>query len=109
MKLGVCAQVFYPPRPAASPASPASRGQGLEAALSLAAELGFEAIELPVDSRSPFIDLDDALAGEHERITSAVRRAGLEISALSNHQEGQLLLGPHGEDTDGIWAVGTGW
>lgn len=92
MKLGVCAQVFYELGPG-----------GLERALATAAELGFEAIELPVDARSPFVDLDEALAGGHERIARAVRAAGLEISALSNHQEGQLLLGPHGEDTDPIF------
>jgi sugar phosphate isomerase/epimerase len=89
MKLGVCAQVFY--------------HLPFERALADAAELGFETIELPVDARSPFIDLDDALAGGHERIARAVRDAGLAISALSNHQEGQLLLGPHGEDTDPIF------
>jgi sugar phosphate isomerase/epimerase len=93
MKLGVCAQVFYP------------QGRGLDAfarAVAEAAELGFEAIELPVDARSPFVDLDEALAGGHERIAQIVRGAGLVISALSNHQEGQLLLGPHGSDTDPI-------
>jgi len=86
MKLGVCAQVLY--------------HLPFEEALALAAELGFQAIELPVDAQSPFIDLDQALDGGHERIARAVRTAGLEISALSNHQEGQLLLGPNGEDTD---------
>jgi sugar phosphate isomerase/epimerase len=95
VKLGVCAQVFYP-----MGRGPAAFAQ----ALAQAAELGFEAIELPVDAQSPFIDLDDALAGGHVRIAEAVRAAGLAISALSNHQEGQLLLGPHGSDTDGIFA-----
>jgi len=89
VKLGVCAQVLY--------------HLPFERALAEAAELGFEAIELAVDARSPFIDLDEALAGGHERIARAVRGAGLEISALSNHQEGQLLLGPHGADTDPIF------
>lgn len=88
MKLGVCAQVFY--------------GEPLESALERAAALGFSAIELPVDAKNPFIDLDAALDGDWRRIAKAVADAGLTISALSNHQEGQLLLGPHGEDTDGI-------
>jgi sugar phosphate isomerase/epimerase len=95
MKLGVCLQVFYP----------LGRGfAAFERALAQAAELGFEAVELPVDARSPFIDLDAALAGGHDAIARAVAAAGLAISALSNHQEGQLLLGPHGEDTDPIFA-----
>ena len=88
MKLGVCAQVLYP--------------LGLETALVTARELGFEAIELPVDRSSPFLDLEEALDGGWRRIARLVREAGLEISALSNHQEGQLLLGPHGIDTDRV-------
>jgi sugar phosphate isomerase/epimerase len=90
VKLGVCAQVLY--------------HLPFDRALGLAAELGFEQVELPVDRRSPFVDLEAALADGGEVLLRAVRAAGLEISALSNHQEGQLLLGPHGEDTDGIHA-----
>lgn len=88
MRLGICAQVLY--------------DQPFESALATAARLGFEAIELPVDARNPFIDLEEALAGAWRRIGKVVRNAGLTISALSNHQEGQLLLGPHGADTDAI-------
>jgi sugar phosphate isomerase/epimerase len=88
MKLGLCAQVLY--------------HLPFDEALTTARRLGFEAIELPVDARNPFVDLDEALAGGWRRIGQAVRAAGLEISALSNHQEGQLLLGPHGADTDVI-------
>ena len=88
MKLGICAQVLY--------------DLPFDEALATAAAAGVQAIELPVDARNPFVDLDAALGGDAERIADAVRDAGLEISALSNHQEGQLLLGPHGEDTDPI-------
>lgn len=88
MRLGLCAQVLY--------------HLPFGEALTTARKLGFDAIELPVDARNPFINLDDALAGGWRRIQQAVREVGLEISALSNHQEGQLLLGPHGIDTDAI-------
>ena len=88
MKLGVCMQVF--------------NDRKLEEALASAARLGFEAVELAVDARSPFIDLDEALAGGWRKLQRALRDHGLELSALSNHQEGQLLLGPHGRDTDRI-------
>jgi sugar phosphate isomerase/epimerase len=88
MRLGVCVQALY--------------HLPFVEALSTARQLGFELIELPVDSRSPFVDLDDAVAGGWRQIQRAVRDAGLGISALSNHQEGQLLLGPHGVDTDRI-------
>jgi sugar phosphate isomerase/epimerase len=90
MKLGVCTQALY--------------HLSFEEALATSRRLGFEAIELPVDARSPFVDLEEALAGGWRRIGDAVHAAGLEISALSNHQEGQLLLGPHGADTDPIHA-----
>ena len=88
MKLGVCAQALY--------------GLGRGEALRAAADLGFEAVELPVDARSPFVDLDAALA-DPDSLVGEVERSGLAVSALSNHQEGQLLLGPHGEDTDPIF------
>lgn len=92
MRLGVCAQVLY--------------DLPFDAALRTAAELGVEAIELPVDRRNPFVDLDAALRGGGDALLDAVRDAGLEISALSNHQEGQLLLGPHGVDTDHVHGGG---
>ena len=88
MKLGLCAQVLY--------------HMPLREGLSLAALLGFEAIELPVDARSPFLDLDAALSGGWRDLKRLIADSGLTISALSNHQEGQLLLGPHGHDTDTI-------
>ena len=88
MKLGVCAQALY--------------HLPFKEALAAARKLGFEAIELPVDARNRFIDLDQALDGGWRTIQQAVQDAGLQISALSNHQEGQLLLGPHGSDTDVI-------
>ena len=90
MKLGVCAQVLY--------------DLPLDEALGAVSELGLEAIELPVDGGSPFVDLEGLLDAGCETLRKSVDRAGLEISALSNHQEGQLLLGPHGVDTDGVLA-----
>lgn len=80
MKLGVCSQALY--------------HLPFDEALAAAAEMGFETIELPVDHGSPFVDLDEALAGDWRRILEMVGEAGLELSCLSNHQEGQLLLGP---------------
>lgn len=88
MRLGLCLQTLY--------------HLPFAEALSTARRMGFELIELPVDARSPFLDLEEALSGGWRRIQREIRDAGLEISALSNHQEGQLLLGPHGLDTDGI-------
>ena len=85
MRLGVCLQALY--------------DVDLQTALEEAASIGFRAVELPVDRRSPFVDLDEESTAV-SRLTRALHHTGLEISALSNHQEGQLLLGPHGADTD---------
>lgn len=81
MKLSVCPQPFY--------------RLGPDEAMKRVAMLGFDALELPVDAKSPFTDLD----------AKALKKmlAGLAVSAVSNHQEGQLLLGPHHGDTDSIY------
>lgn len=89
MKLGVCLQALY--------------HLGFDEAVATAVELGFEAIGLPVDAGSPFVDLDAALAGDWRRLRDTVGEVGLEISCLSNHQESQLLLGPSA-DVQGVFA-----
>lgn len=80
MKIGVCSQALY--------------NLSYADAIATAARLGAEAIELPVDASSPSVDLDKALTGDWRRLRDKAGEAGLEISCLSNHQEGQLLLGP---------------
>jgi sugar phosphate isomerase/epimerase len=90
MKLSVCLQALY--------------HLGLDGALEAAARLGFEAVELPVDARSPLVDLDALLAGGVAALRRKLGHCGLAVSAISNHQEGQLLLGPHHSDTDAIFA-----
>ncbi|MBU0755085.1 MAG: sugar phosphate isomerase/epimerase [Planctomycetes bacterium] len=89
MKLSLCPQPFYP--------------LGLDKALKRMADLGVQAFELPVDRKNPLADLDKLLAGGAAAFRKKVARYGLEISAVSNHQEGQLLLGPHHRDTDDIF------
>lgn len=90
MKLSLCLQALY--------------GLGLDRALATAAELGVRAVELPVDARSPLVDLDELRAGGGKRLRAQLQAHGLALSAISNHQEGQLLLGPHHRDTDAICA-----
>lgn len=90
MKLSLCAQPLYE--------------LGLERALATVAELGVRALELPVDARSPLVDLDALLAGGSRHLRARLAAHDLTLSAISNHQEGQLLLGPHHGDTDGIHA-----
>lgn len=86
MRLGVCAQALF--------------DLPLEAALATARELGFEAIELPVHAGNPFVDLEACLAGGWRTLRQKVADAGLRISALSVHQEGQYLLAPHPVHTE---------
>lgn len=88
MKLSLCLQALY--------------AQGLDRALATAAELGVTAVELPVDARSPLVNLDELLAGGGKQLRARLAAHGLTLSAISNHQEGQLLLGPHHGDTDAI-------
>ncbi|WP_225413223.1 sugar phosphate isomerase/epimerase family protein [Stigmatella hybrida] len=73
-------------------------------ALSRVKALGLECIDLAVDTSSRMLQLEDLL--EPTRRASVQRQladAGLSISAISNHADGQLLLGPLHEVTDGIY------
>ncbi len=90
MNLSVCPQALY--------------SMDFEAALDTIAELGLGALELPVDARSPWIDLDELRTTGAAALRRALEARGLRLSAISNHQEGQLLLGPHHRDTDEIFA-----
>jgi sugar phosphate isomerase/epimerase len=94
MQLSLCPQPFYP----------LARQRGLGAVLDAARELGVAAIELPVDARCPLVDLDECLAGGWKKLRTELDGRRLALSALSIHQEGQLLLGPHHADTDAIHA-----
>ena len=88
MKLSVCPQPLYP--------------LGRDGALDAIARLGVTALELPVDARSPLVDLDELVSGGAAGLAKELAVRDLAISAISNHQEGQLLLGPHHQDTDAI-------
>lgn len=68
------------------------------------AELGLEALELPVDGGSPWVSLDELLAGGAAALSRELAARSLSLSAISIHQEGQLLLGPHHRDTDRIFS-----
>lgn len=89
MKLSMCPQALY--------------RLGLDKALELMVDLGVDGFELPVDSKSPLVNLDDLLAGKAKDLRKKLADHGLALSAVSNHQEGQLLLGPHHQDTDSIF------
>ena len=73
-------------------------------ALRQAAEHGYESVELSVHKAGGCIDLDEVLKGNNVRqLRRKIEEYGLTISALANHAEGQLVLGPHHRDTDSIF------
>jgi sugar phosphate isomerase/epimerase len=64
---------------------------------------GYEAIEIPAYKDNGQIDTDRLLhAGEAAKFKRMVGNYGLELSAVSNHPESLLVLGPYGVDTDSI-------
>ena len=68
----------------------------------LALKHGYEAVELPSYQDNGQVDADellkDAGAGA-KRMAAGIRAKGLEISAISNHADSLLIMGPHGVDT----------
>jgi len=74
----------------------------LESTFKLMAEKGYEAAELPAYYGNPHLDIDEVLKGKGyaEKIIALARKYNFTISAISNHPEGQLVLGPHSKDFD---------
>jgi sugar phosphate isomerase/epimerase len=78
----------------------------LDAVLSYVSKLGYEAVELPVWKGAHHIDIDEILKGGATAFKKKIEAHSLSISALSNHLEGQLVLGPLDKSTD-PWFKGT--
>jgi len=74
----------------------------LQDVLKFVSEIGYEAVEIAADKGSSHIDVDKVLTGGATEFKRTFKKYGLEISALSNHVESQLVGGPHGADTDAI-------
>jgi len=75
----------------------------LEDVLKFASNLGYEAVEIAVDTgRNNHLNIDKILSGGATEFKSKIKKYGLEISALSSHIDGQLVGGPHTADTDTI-------
>lgn len=68
--------------------------------------LGYEAVEIAAWKGSTHIDIERIVKGGATEYKKNVEKYGLMISALSNHLEGQLILGPLDESTDD-WFKGT--
>jgi sugar phosphate isomerase/epimerase len=73
----------------------------LETVFKMMSEKGYEAVELPAYYQNPHLDIDEVLKGNNaKKIRDLAKKYNLTISAISNHPEGQLVLGPHSEDFD---------
>ncbi|MCF7927913.1 MAG: sugar phosphate isomerase/epimerase [Spirochaetales bacterium] len=71
--------------------------------LKMAADIGYEAVELPAFKGNPHVDVEEIVKGNNAKeLKKMVEDHGMIISALSNHPEGQIILGPYGKDTDAI-------
>lgn len=69
-----------------------------------ASKLGYEAIELPAFKGNPHLDIDEIVKSDNaQKLKEKVNKHGMIISALSNHTESQLILGPYGVDTDDFY------
>jgi sugar phosphate isomerase/epimerase len=73
----------------------------LEEVLKMAAKHGYQAVEIPAFTGNGQLDIDEIVKGDAaKKLLALVADNGLVISALANHTEGQLVLGPYGKDTD---------
>lgn len=89
LNISICPQPFY--------------RYGLEEGLARIAALGIRAVELPVHAGNPWVRVEElATDAGATGLRRKLADAGLECSALSIHQDAQLLLGPHHADTDAI-------
>lgn len=78
----------------------------LDDVLKYVAELGYEAVELAAWKGSHHLNIEEIVKGGATGYKKRIEKYGLTISALSNHLEGQLVLGPHDKSTDD-WCKGS--
>lgn len=72
----------------------------LEKVLEYVSKLGYECVELAAWKGSNHLNIDEVLSGGATKFKRMVGKYGLTISGLSNHLEGQIVLGPHDSSTD---------
>jgi len=76
----------------------------LEEVCKKAADYGYEAVEIPAfRDGNTHLNIDEITAGNAGmKLKEKINSMGLVISALSNHTESLLILGPYGKDTEWI-------
>ncbi len=77
----------------------------VEKAVDIAVEHGYEAVELPSYQDNGQVDADALLqqsgAGA-KSLAKSIRDRALDISAISNHADSVLVMGPHGKDCNAV-------
>ena len=81
--------------------SPTFSDLSLEEVCRKASELGYETVELPgFRDGNNHLDVEDILKGNNAaKFKSKIASYGMTISAISNHTESLLILGPYDKDT----------
>lgn len=78
----------------------------LEEVAKLAAEYGYETLEIPAYEGNGQLETADVIANggaKAREIRKMTNGLGLDIAALSNHSDSFLIMGPTGKDTDFIY------
>ena len=76
----------------------------LEEVCKMVSSYGYEAIEIPAYEGNGQLETADVLKGDNaEKIKKMVKSYGLTISALSNHSDSFLIMGPTGVEKDFIY------
>jgi sugar phosphate isomerase/epimerase len=69
----------------------------------LAAQYGYEAVQIPAYRRATQFKAVDAISGKNvQEIKQTLKETGVVVSALTCHEDSMLLMGPYGVETDHI-------
>ena len=76
----------------------------IESVFKMMSSMGYEMAELPAFYGNNHLDIEEIIKGDNaKKFKNLAKKYNITISALSNHPEGQLVLGPHTKDTDSLY------
>lgn len=76
----------------------------IESVFKMMSSMGYEMAEIPAFYGNNHLDIEEVLKGDNaKKFLNLAKKYNITISALSNHPEGQLVLGPHTKDTDSLY------
>lgn len=75
----------------------------LEEVVKMAADYGYDCVEIPSYTDNGQVDPDEVLKGDNAaKLKKMVADHGMFVSAISNHADSLLVMGPYGPGTDSI-------